>query len=123
MARTPAIREEDLQGFKYFKQIKGLLEKLHDAGCARDRAHNRLLHMDQHAALLLLWMFNPICSSLRALQQASELAKVQRVLGVPRASLGSLSEASRVFDAELLKEVIGDLVIETAPLKADARLG
>jgi hypothetical protein len=123
MAGTPAIREEDLQGFKYFKQVRGLLEKLHDAGCARDRAHNRVLHMDQHAALLLLWMFNPICSSLRALQQASELAKVQRVLGVPRASLGGLSEAARVFDADLLKEIIGELAREAAPLKADPRLG
>jgi hypothetical protein len=57
--------------------VLGLLEKLHDTACARDRAHNRVLHMDQHA-LLLLWMFNPICSSLRALQQASMLAKVRR---------------------------------------------
>lgn len=123
MAGTPAIREEDLRGFKYFKQLRGLLGRLHGAGCSRDRAHNRVLHMDQHAALLLLWMFNPICASLRALQQAGTLAKVQRVLGVPRASLGSLSEASRVFDADLLKEVIGELAKEAAPLKADPRLG
>jgi hypothetical protein len=122
MTGTPALAEKDLRGFKYFKQVRGLLEKLHDAGCGRDRAHHRLLHMDQHAALLLLWMFNPLCASLRALQQASTLAKVQRVLGVPRASLGSLSEASRVFDAGLLKEVIGELARAAPPLQADARL-
>jgi hypothetical protein len=52
------IEEQELQGFKYFKVISGLLEKLHEVGCARDRAGNRLLHMDQYVALLLLYMFN-----------------------------------------------------------------
>ena len=46
------IEERDLAGFKYFKKIARLLERLHDAGCARDRAHNRLLHMGQHLGLL-----------------------------------------------------------------------
>jgi len=53
------IEERDLTGFKYFKKITRLLERLHDAGCARDRAGNRRLHMDQYLALLLLQMFNP----------------------------------------------------------------
>jgi len=60
------IREEQLQGFKYFKAIGGMLESLHNAGCRRDKAGNRLLHMDQYVSLLLLYMFNPICTSLRA---------------------------------------------------------
>lgn len=46
------IEEQELQGFKYFKIISGLLEKLHEVGCARDRAGNRLLHMDQYVARL-----------------------------------------------------------------------
>lgn len=96
-------------GFKYFKMLSGLLERLHEAGCQRDRAHNRILHMDQHVSLLLLYMFNPICTSLRALQQASELEKVQRLLGCARASLGSLSESARVFDSDLLKAIIEEL--------------
>jgi hypothetical protein len=103
------IKASDLQGFKYFKALSGLLKGLHNAGCDRDRAHNRTLHMDQYVSLLLLYMFNPICTSLRALQQASELKKVQKKLGCARASLGSLSESARVFDSELLKEIIEDL--------------
>jgi hypothetical protein len=99
-----------------------MLESLHDASCARDRAHNRILHMDQYITLLLMYMFNPVCSSLRALQEASELAKVQRVLKVPRASLGSLSEAARVFDSDLLVGLIGELVGQLKPLRHDARL-
>ncbi|NJR20182.1 MAG: hypothetical protein HC777_00890 [Hyphomonadaceae bacterium] len=52
--------------------------------------------------LVLLYLFNPICSSLRAVQQASELPKVQKRLGCARAALGSLSEAATVFDSERL---------------------
>jgi hypothetical protein len=108
-AKREKIKESQLVGFRYFKVLSGLLERLHDAGCQRDRAHNRTLHMDQHVSLLLLYMFNPICTSLRALQQASELGKVQRLLGCARASLGSLSESARIFDSDLLKEIIEEL--------------
>jgi hypothetical protein len=52
---------------------------------------------------------NPICTSLRALQQASELDKVQKKLGCARASLDSLSESARAFDSDLLKAIIEKL--------------
>ncbi len=116
------IQERDLEGFKYFKKVSALLSRLHATACQRDRAHNRELHMDQYMVLLLLYMFNPICVSLRALQQASTLKKVQKVLGVPRASLGSLSEAARVFDADLLKGIVEELAMELRPLPHDPRL-
>ena len=116
------VKSKDLRGFKYFKVLSDMLETLHQAGCERDRAHNRILHMDQYMTLLLMYMFNPICSSLRALQEASDLKKVQRVLEVPRASLGSLSEAARVFDSELLINVIGELVRKLSPVRSDSRL-
>ena len=93
-----------------------MLEGLHDAGCARDKAGNRILHMDQYMSLLLLYMFNPICTSLRALQQASELKKVQKKLGCPRASLGSLSEATRVFDSNLIQEIVENLSSKLQPV-------
>ena len=108
-AKREKVKSSQLQGFKYFKILSGLLESLQPAGCQRDRAHNRILHMDQYVSLLLLYMFNPICTSLRALQQASELKKVQRILGSARASLGSLSESARVFDSDLLKDIIQEL--------------
>ena len=37
----------------------------------------------------------------------SQLPKVQKKLKVPRAALGSLSEAARVFDSDLLPKRIG----------------
>jgi len=116
------IKEQELQGFKYFKAIAGMLDGLHDAGCERDKAGNRILHMDQYMSLLLLYMFNPICTSLRSLQQASELKKVQKKLGVPRASLGSLSEASTVFDSELMTEIITALGQKLKPVSHNAKL-
>ena len=85
------VREKDVEGRKFFDKLMPLLEQLHDVGCERDSAGNRRLHMDQYCSLVLLFLFNPICSSLRAIQQASELKKVQRKLGCLRASLGSLS--------------------------------
>lgn len=114
--RKPKIQERDLHGFKHFKLLLPVLSSLHEHGCARDRAGNRTLHYDQYLALILLYFFNPIVSSLRGLQQASELKKVQRLLDCPRAALGSLSEASRVFDADLLRGVIGELVDRLTPL-------
>jgi hypothetical protein len=76
--KTPKIRERDVQGLKYFKKLRPLFERLHKVGCQRDRAHNRTLHMDQYCCLVMLFMFNPIVSSLRAIQQASGLRNVQR---------------------------------------------
>ena len=116
------IKESELQGFKYFKAISGMLESLHKAGCEYDRAGNRKLHMDQYMSLLLLYMFNPICTSLRAVQQASELKKVQRKLGCPRASLGSLSEAATVFDSALMQEIVADLSDQLRPISRHAKL-
>ena len=118
--RKEKIKEKDLQGFKHFKLLLPALEKLHDHEC--DKAGNRKLHFDQHSALILLYFFNPIVTSLRGIQQASELKKVQRILGCSRASLGSLSEANHVFDADLLRGVIGELVEQLSPIHKDTRL-
>ena len=45
-------------------------------------------------------------------QRASELKKVQRLLGASRAALGSLSEACAVFDPAILRGAIHELVGE-----------
>ena len=110
--KKPKIKESQLAGFKYFKIVNKMLRRLNEAGCERDRAGNRILHMDEYVSLLLLYMFNPICDSMRAIQRVSELKKVQKKLGAARASLGSLSEASTVFDSELLKNIIQELSLK-----------
>ena len=116
------IQAKDITGLKYFDQLAPLLQRLHDDGCQRDQANNRTLHYDQYCMLMLLYLFNPIVTSLRGIQQASELKKVQHKLGCARASLGSLSEATSVFEAERLQEIIAELGDQLRPLAQDSRL-
>jgi hypothetical protein len=121
--RKDKLTEPDVRGAKYLGKVLSLLARLHDDATARDRAHNRTLFYDQYAALVLLSMFSPAVDSLRAIQQASALPKVQKLLGCSgRYSLGSLSEAARVFDPELLEGVIAELGAELEPLAGDPRL-
>ena len=103
------IEARQLQGFKYFRMIAELFDSLHEAGTLRDRAGNRQLFFDQYALLMLLYYFNPIVESLRGLQQITELDKVQKLCGVRKTSLGSLSEAATVFDPALLEPIIAEL--------------
>lgn len=116
------IRDKDIVGLKYFDQLGPLLHRLHDVGCQRDSAHNRTLHFDQYCMLVLLFLFNPIVTSLRGLQQASELRNVQKKLGCPRTSLGSLSESVQIFDPHRLQEIIAELGGQLQPLGRDPRL-
>ena len=119
---TAALDADQVRGARYLGRVFPLLAKLRPDGCARDRAGNRTLFYDQYAALVLLSMFSPAMDSLRAIRQASALTKVQKLLGCPRASLGSLSEAARVFDPELLEGVAAELGAELKPMAADPRL-
>jgi hypothetical protein len=121
-ARRPKLQREQVRGLKYLRQITSLLRRLHEDATARDKAHNRKLFFDEYASLVLLAMFSPAIDSLRGIQQASEMPKVGKLLGCSRASLGSLSEAARVFDPNLLLEVIGELRQELLPLANDPRL-
>ncbi|MFZ1935401.1 MAG: IS4 family transposase [Thermoguttaceae bacterium] len=120
--RRDDVREEDVTGLKYFDKLAPLLARLHEVGCQRDKAGNRKLHYDQYCMLVLLFLFNPVVRSLRAIEQASELRKVQRKLGCQRASLGSLSEATDVFLPERLKEIIAELGKQLEPIARDPRL-
>jgi DDE family transposase len=116
------IEEKDVRGLKYFDRLAPLFERLHEVGCRRDSAGNRSLHYDQYCMLILLYFFNPVVKSMRGLQQASELKNVQKKLGCPRTSLGSLSESVSVFDPDRLREIIAELGDQLEPLGRDPRL-
>lgn len=114
---------ERLQGVKFLQRLRPLLARLRGESCERDRAGNRQLYFDHVCGLILLTFFNPSLKSLRDLNRASRLAQVRKKLGCREASLGSLSEALRLFDSERLVEIIRELLgqIPDAPL-ADSRL-
>src|SRR5262245_2412713 len=115
-ARLTPMRDSDIVGLKYFDRLMPLLERLHDVGTQRDHAGNRQLFFDHYCAYLLLFFFNPIVTSMRGIQRASELKKVQKKLGCPRTSLGSLSEATEVFDPEPVKQIARELATQLEPL-------
>jgi hypothetical protein len=103
-----------LHGFGYLDAFRGLFDGLHD--CAVDPSGNRQLFFDQYTALLLLYFFSPTLTSLRGLQQATTLQKVQQRLGLQSTALGSLSEAARVFDPELLRPILAELAERAVPV-------
>ena len=105
-----------LQGFKYFKVLRPLLRRLHANATQRDRAGNRSLFFDSYSALILLYFFNPVVTSLRGIQKTSTLEKVQRQIGCKQTSLGSLSEANHIFDPEWLQSIISELAAKSLPL-------
>ncbi len=107
--RGKRITSSQIQGLKYFKILRPLLKRLHSVGVARDSAGNRKLFMDQYCLLLLLWIYSPIVDSMRGLQQVAALKKVQKKFGIPRASMGSLSEAVNVFDPQAIKQIALEL--------------
>ncbi len=90
--------------------------RLHDVGAERDDAGNRKLFYDQYVALLLMYFCNPALESLRALQQATGWEKTRKQLGIERTSLGTLSEAARVFDADLMRPIVRELAAQAVPL-------
>ena len=69
----------------------------------------------------LLAYYNPVLHSLRALQAATQVPTVQKRLNLPYTSLGSLSEASHVFDPVLLRHLFEDLAAQAQALDAPQR--
>ena len=109
--------EAELGGFKYLEAIGPLLARLRGPADPK-----RNLHHDQYAVALLFYFFNPTLTSLRGLQGASNFASVQRKLGIPRMSLGSLSAAQHTLEPELLVGVLHELLSQLPPDKGDPRL-
>jgi len=107
-SRNSAGRE-DIQGFKYFKVLVGLTEHLHEAYRDLKHPNKRVLHYDQYIALILVYLFNPACDSLRKVQELTELDRLQKLLGGKRFGRSTIADAAQVFDPELLKGIIGQL--------------
>jgi hypothetical protein len=110
----PSKNEEEvaarrLRSVRMIKPLRRMLERIHSAGTVRDRAGNRQFFYDHYLSLLLLYFVNPSLTSLRSLQNASNWEKVRKRLGIPRVSLGSLSESAGVFDSALVRPILKEL--------------
>jgi hypothetical protein len=98
-----------LRSVRLIKPLEKLLRRIHGAGAERDRAGNRQFFYDHYLALLLLYFVNPALDSLRSLQNASNWQQVRQRLGIPRVSLGSLSESATVFDPAQVRPILKEL--------------
>ena len=107
------IQEKDLQGFKYLSGLFSTLKTFHTV----EDHHLRKLHYDEYISLFLFYFFNPILTSLRGIQQASMLETVQKKLKIKATSLGALSEASCVFDADLIAPLLEELAGKALPCR------
>ena len=121
MEREP-LKEKDIVCLGHLRRVFVLLDRLHEVGCRRDRAGNRELFFNDYCKLVLLYIWNPLIGSVRMLREAVGLDNVAKALGVKRFSLGSFSEAPRVFQPEQLKPVIEELAGQLRPLSQDPRL-
>ena len=110
------VREQDTTGLKYFDKLLPLFERLHEVGCEGDKAGNRQLHFDQYCTLILLFLFNPIVTSLRALQQASELA--EQLKPIQKVGRGHIEHVLTAVDGSVVKTL--STIAHIAKLKAQA---
>ena len=108
-AVASALKDKDILCLGHLRRIFPFLDQLNDVGCDRDKAGNRRLFFGDYCKLVLLYIWNPLIDSLRQLQRATELKSVAKALHVPRFSLGSFSEAPRVFEPQRLEPIIAEL--------------
>ena len=113
----PKVDCTQFEGLKYLKPIQHGLARLHE----RYDHFNRSLHYDEYLTLLLLAYYNPAITSLRGMVKFSDTPLAQRNLGLQHTSLGSLSEASRIFDQDLARNLFLDLVKDVSALDAPRR--
>lgn len=123
MEHAEGIKESGVHCLGHLRRVFPLLDRLHDIGCKRDRAHNRELHFDDYVKLMMLYIWNPAIQSIRDLQQAVSLPTVAKALGVKSFSVGSFSESVRVFEPEQLQPIITELAADLTPVDKDPRLG
>jgi hypothetical protein len=120
------LQDKDIVCLGHLRRIFPLLDRLNDVGCQRDTAGNRQLFFGDYCKLVLLYVWNPLIDSLRQLQTATQLRTVAKALGgvegAKRFSLGSFSEAPRVFEPQLLQPIIAELAGELSPIGKDPRL-
>lgn len=109
-AQTAGLEPVQIHGLRKIRSISKLLAGLRDEGRDRDQAGNRTLFLDQYCGLLLLSYFEPTMDSLRKLEQASGIERVQKLLGCRKTSRSAISEAASHFDSAAVEGLFAELV-------------
>jgi hypothetical protein len=117
--RRTAVAAESVVGAKYVTLLQDHLQRL-----AKTYDHgNRVLFYDDVLAAYLLAFFNPTLRSQRAIDDFSTTPGGQEMLGIDRVARSTFSDASQLFDADLLAPLVADLRQRVPHLKVqDAAL-
>src|SRR5487761_1508268 len=90
--KRPEVQERDLEGFKLIEAVAQLLKRLHDDGCARDKAGNRnhlnLMRMGTRFARPTLLM---VLRTNRKLEFSDPVARTAKLLREWRAPTANRS--------------------------------
>lgn len=102
---------KDLGHFRVLREFRVCLGKVVDEQKLDPSFEDprRLLAIGDYLGLLLFGLLNPVANTLRGLQQASKIKKVQKEVCSHPVSLGSLSEAQHLVDLAVLEKVFGEL--------------
>lgn len=123
--RKDKIDEKKLSSWKLLDDFRARLAKAQAAAPAIEKRpggpERKLLEAD-YFSLFLFGLLNPVVDSMRGLCKASHLNRVRQDICSRPVSLGSFSEAQGVFDPELLKQVLLQLVGEIPTSWGDTRL-
>jgi len=111
----------DERAFRHWALLRGFRQEL-ARSTPGARVHpswadpRRRTTVADYLSLFLLGLFNPVVETMRGLNAASRLPRVQREVCGGYFSLGSFSEAQHLTDPALLEHVFGELVRQESEL-------
>lgn len=103
-------------GLPQLRFVEGMLGHLR---AAYDHPNRRLYFDDLFIALLLAF-YNPVVRSLRGVEDASQMPKINQHLDLDAIRRSTASDALAVFDPQLLMPLIADLRRRVSPRQMDA---
>ena len=123
-SKTNPVKIEDLEGFKFIKQFRKILNSVSSnvPPHPTELNSNRKLSKNDYFSLFLFTFFNPILKSMRGLCASTSLQKIKDTICSNSVSQASFSEAQHCFDSHLLLEVIQTLSKQFQPTFGDKRL-
>jgi hypothetical protein len=110
--KKPVPRADQLSGFKLLERFRALFEPL-DARrrkSARELDPRRRFDAEGYFIMMLFTLLNPVIDSMRGLCAVSKFKRFEAGTGLGPVSLASFSEAQSIFDAELLRGVLRELL-------------
>lgn len=106
---------ELLTGVPELKFVEDMLGHLRDA---YDHP-NRKLYFDDLFVALLIAFYNPVVRSLRGIEDASQMPRINHHLDIAAIKRSTASDALATFDPQLLKPLVDDLRKRVSPRQMD----